>query len=72
MESIVRSFTILPEEVSDTVRPAKKVVIALVVIFVVAFVVTRPVDAANFVKAIVDILWNAASSVGVFFETLTS
>jgi hypothetical protein len=54
------------------VRPAKKVVIALVILFVVAFVVTQPVNAANVVKAIVDILWNAISSVGVFFETLTS
>jgi hypothetical protein len=62
----------LPEEVSDTVKPVKKVVIALVVIFVVAFVVTQPVNAANVVKAIVDILWNAVSAVGVFFDTLTS
>lgn len=48
----------------------KRLLLALVVIFALFYLVTRPEDAANAVKASVGAVWGAVGAVGTFFSTL--
>ncbi|WP_312854973.1 hypothetical protein [Agromyces agglutinans] len=50
----------------------KRIVVALVVVFALFYLVTRPEDAATAVQAAVDAVWGAVSSIGVFFSSLAS
>ncbi|WP_350347942.1 hypothetical protein ABIQ69_15065 [Agromyces sp. G08B096] len=48
----------------------KRIVVALVVVFALFYLVTRPEDAASAVQAAVGAVWGAISSIGVFFSSL--
>ena len=48
----------------------KKVVIAVVVIFVLFFVISQPRQSAEFVQAILTMLENAANAVVLFLRSL--
>ncbi len=48
----------------------KRLVLALVVIFALFYLITRPTDAANVVRTAAGAVWAAASAIGTFFTSL--
>lgn len=50
----------------------KVIAVALVVIFALFYMVTRPEDAANAVQGAVGAVWASAEAVGRFFTSLAS
>lgn len=50
----------------------KRLVLALVVIFALFYLITRPEDAAGAVKSAVEAVWGAVQSIGTFFTSLSS
>lgn len=50
----------------------KRILIAVVIIFAVFYVVTRPQDAASAVEGAVGAVWNATAAVGQFFTSLVT
>lgn len=50
----------------------KRLFLALVVIFALFYLITRPEDAAGAVKAAVGAVWGAVRSIGTFFTSLAS
>jgi hypothetical protein len=54
------------------VKLVKRILIAVVIIFAVFYVVTRPQDAASAVEGAVGAVWNATTAVGQFFTSLVT
>ena len=50
----------------------KRILIAVVIVFAVFYVVTRPQDAASAVEGAVGAVWNATTAVGQFFTSLVT
>lgn len=48
----------------------KRIVLALVVIFALFYLITRPEDAANAVRGAFDAIWGAFQALGRFFTSL--
>ena len=48
----------------------KRILLALVVVFALFYLVTRPTDAANAVRAAVGAVWSAITAIGTFFTSL--
>jgi len=54
------------------VKWVKRLALALVVIFALFYLITRPEDAAVAVKGAFDAVWGAFQSLGRFFTSLAS
>ena len=54
------------------VKLVKRILIAVVIVFAVFYVVTRPQDAASAVEGAVGAVWNATTAVGQFFTSLVT
>lgn len=50
----------------------RRIALALVVLFALFYLVTRPEDAANAVEGAVGAVWNGVQSVGRFFTSLAT
>jgi steroid 5-alpha reductase family enzyme len=61
-----------PEGTLRAVKLVKRLLIALVIVFAVFYLVTRPQDAANAVQGAVSAVWGAGVAVTQFFGALVS
>ncbi len=60
------------ERKGSPMRWVKRLLLALVVIFALFYLFTRPKDAADAVQAALAAVWGGVQSIGTFFTSLSS